>query len=254
MIDVKIFKQLKVRFRSQTEDELVLNDSFDNDIFYRELPYLNFSQNPIIIDVGAHIGTFSMYSAIKFPSAKIYSFEASNDTFSLLQKNITENRLSDKIKIFHQALCGNDGSVKLYHNVIDGNWGHTISKNVSSSFEIVEGISMSTFVSSNKINDIDLIKFNCEGAEFDIILNCPEAILAKIKCAIILYHSDLVSEKYSVKQIEARLVNSNHKCFFINQSENRGWIISINKRHYSTFIFLWISRLKRKLRLWRASI
>lgn len=252
MIDVKIFKHLKVWFRSQTEDELVLNDSFDNDIFYKELPYLNVDSNPIIIDVGAHIGTFSMFSSIKYPTAKIYAFEASHDTYSLLQKNITENNLLDQIKAFHQALCGTDGSVKLYHNIIDGNWGHTISKDVSSSFEVVDGISMSTFVASNKITDIDLIKFNCEGAEFDIILNCPEAILARIKCAIILYHSDLVSEKYSVNQIEARLINAGHKCFFIHQSENRGWIISINNRHYSPFIFLWISRLKRKFRSWRA--
>lgn len=212
------------------------------------------ASRPIIVDVGAHIGTFSLYSSIKFPTASIYSFEASLETYLLLQRNVSENEFSDRIRIFHQALCGKDGPVKLYHNLIDGNWGHTISKNVSSSYEVVNGVSMSTFALSEKIQHIDLIKFNCEGAEFDIILQCPFEILENIKCAIILYHNDLVSENLSVSQMEERLVRSGHRCFFLHQSANRGWMISVNKRYYSPFLFMWMSRLKRKLRSWNINL
>lgn len=239
---------LSVWYRSETEDELVLNDSFENDLFYRELPYLRFAKKPIIVDVGAHIGTFAMLSAIKFPDASIFAFEASLDTFSLLKKNVESNSLQTRIKYFHQALCGTDGPVTLFHNEEHGNWGHTISREISSSAETVNGVSLSTFIREYNIAEIDLIKFNCEGAEFDILLSMSSADLRKISCAIILYHLDLTMIDKPLEKLVARLEEASLKFFFLHQTPQRGWLIVFNEQSYSPLWFPLIGKIKRKLR------
>jgi FkbM family methyltransferase len=249
--DLFRYRDIKVRFRKNTEDEKVLADSFDHDIFYKELPYLKVSGLPVIVDVGAHIGTFSLYSTLKFPTAKVFSFEASGETFSLFNENVEQNNLGKKIKGFHRALCSSDKPVTLYHNLIDGNWGHTISKEVSSSYEIVPGIAFSTFAATEKIEVIDLIKFNCEGAEYDIILNSPISLLEKIKCAVILYHNDLVEEGSSVDQLTQKLSAAGLTSIFLNQSRDRGWIIAVNKKYYWPFLYRIMLRLRQKFSAWK---
>ncbi|WP_165823758.1 FkbM family methyltransferase [Pseudochryseolinea flava] len=245
------YKNLNIRFREKTEDEKVLADSFDNDIFYQELPYLKVSDKPVIVDVGAHIGTFSMFSSMKYPASKIFAFEASRDTFSLLDTNVRENKLIPQVKVFHNALCSIDQPVTLYHNLVDGNWGHTISKEISASSEVVDGLAFSTFVSKEQIREIDLIKFNCEGAEFDILINSPDTLLAKIKCAVILYHEDLAPSSYTTQQLVNKLAGAGLVSVFLNQSPNRGWIIAVNRKYYFPFFFKLCLRLRQKFRAWK---
>jgi FkbM family methyltransferase len=251
--DLYRYRDIKVRFRKNTEDEKVLADSFDHDIFYKELPYVNVGPSPVIVDVGAHIGTFSLYSLLKFPTAKIFSFEASQETFSLLNENVEQNKLEKRIATFHRALCSIDKPVTLYHNLVDGNWGHTISKEISSSYEVVDGIAFSTFAALAGIDTIDLIKFNCEGAEFDIILNSPTSLLEKVKLAVILYHNDLVEANTSTDQLTKKLAAAGLVSIFLNQSPDRGWIIAVNKKYYSPFLYRVVLRLKQKFRAWKGN-
>lgn len=60
--------------------------------------------NAILIDAGANIGIFSLFAHSLTPNGKIYSFEPNKKTFSILQKNIIENNLSNTVLVFHQAL------------------------------------------------------------------------------------------------------------------------------------------------------
>jgi len=41
----------------------------------------------VIVDIGAHIGVFSCYAAVKYPNAKVFAFEPAAETFADLLKN-----------------------------------------------------------------------------------------------------------------------------------------------------------------------
>ncbi len=41
----------------------------------------------VIVDIGAHIGVFSCYAAVKYPKAKVFAFEPAAETFADLLKN-----------------------------------------------------------------------------------------------------------------------------------------------------------------------
>ncbi len=161
-------------YRKGTEDEKVLSHSFDKDIFFRELPSFNPSKEPVIFDIGAHIGTFSLLSAYKFPDASIYAFEASKQTFDVLKLNVCRNKI-ENIEPFHKAVAASEGEVLLYHSKKTGNWGHSITTKLSASSEKVDAINLSAFIDKKGVLKIDLLKMNCEGAELEILSSLTDA-------------------------------------------------------------------------------
>ena len=63
------FGPFEVAFRRRTSDEEVVRHSFDDDIFFSNVSDYAPESDHIIIDVGAHIGTFSLLAASKFFSS-----------------------------------------------------------------------------------------------------------------------------------------------------------------------------------------
>ena len=60
----------------------------------------NFDKKSIIFwDIGSNIGQYSVYCAIKHKKSKIISFEPSSGNLRILSRNISENKLTNQIKI-----------------------------------------------------------------------------------------------------------------------------------------------------------
>ena len=244
-----IWKKYNIFFRKGTEDENVLGHSFDKDIFYKEIPSFKPSNNPIFFDIGAHIGTFSLLTAQKYPNSKIISFEASKETFDLFQLNIESNNILN-IKGYHKAVAADEGEIKLYHSKDFGNWGHSITSKLSNSTEIVEAVNLSKFIEDHKINKIDLIKFNCEGAEFEIINSLTDKqISSYVRAGLILYHQDLVTDFNQLKLLVKRFDSLDFRIKLIKKSTDRGWLIVWNRRFYSKRYFL-LNAAKRRIIKW----
>jgi tRNA G37 N-methylase Trm5 len=49
----------------------------------------------VVVDIGAHIGTFAFYAAGPCQASKVISFEPHPDNFRLLERNVSENRLPE---------------------------------------------------------------------------------------------------------------------------------------------------------------
>jgi FkbM family methyltransferase len=251
-------QQFTVHYRPGTADEEVLNESFDHDLFLPLTPEYQLQPDHIIIDIGAHIGCFSLLAASKATTGKIFSFEPSAETYQLLEKNVQTNKLSN-IKIFQSAVAAKNGTALLYHDIQTGNWGHTITKALSQESEPVNCTTLENFIESENLKHIDFIKFNCEGAEFGILINTSVAILRRINCMLILYHGYL-EETYSKGQLAKHLSSAGFIIHYRrrNKDDDSGSMIayqagffkniSINLRTLPLTTSLFLKELKRKLR------
>jgi len=125
-----------------------------------------------ILDIGAHVGMNTIqYSEI---ADKIYSFEASPQTFSLLEKNMELYELNDKVKIFNHPL----GSIDDYQVLFKINFGEEgtnkvitkLGKKTNKSL-VVELLTkkVDTLVEQNNIKDIEFIKMDVEGYEYEVL-------------------------------------------------------------------------------------
>src|SRR4051812_35963938 len=68
----------------------------------------------IIFDIGANIGQYSLYSALRHPHVRVVAFEPEYANAYLLRDNVIHNRLEKRIEIFSIALSNHCGLTYLH--------------------------------------------------------------------------------------------------------------------------------------------
>jgi FkbM family methyltransferase len=110
-----------------------------------------------IVDVGAHIGSATLYFAIRYPNAHIISYETDPDTFALLKKNTAP---FSRITCVQAAVSEAEGKVPFY--VSQSSIGSSLLKREGAREITVDGIPFKNVLEERP----DLIKFDVEGAEY----------------------------------------------------------------------------------------
>lgn len=149
-------------------------------------------QNAVVVDIGANIGTFSLYVNHLNPqkNVKIYAIEASPENTALCKKSFQHNHLDDYV-LAEKAITGQNGVVTFD---ISGNFdGFKVNDNTSNGIQ-VESQKLSTFCQYHNIQTIDLLKMDIEGSEFDIFKSDSEFIKDNVSVLFMEYH---LSEKHT---------------------------------------------------------
>jgi FkbM family methyltransferase len=223
LLSIGKFGGFEIAYRSGTADEEQIHqNSFENDIFFANTPEYQPEPNHVIIDIGAHIGTFALLAASKVPYGKVYAIEPSRETFNYLRINIALNHLQN-VEPSHLALSNVKAKVFLYHG--KRNWSHSIMKGLSGHGEEVQANTLANYIAEKGIERCDFLKFNCEGAEFPILLNTPPEVLNRIKMILIFYHCDL-AEKYDLETLLRYLHKNGFSTKIRNQEDYRGCIVA----------------------------
>lgn len=129
-----------------------------------------------VIDIGAHIGIFSLYAASKVK--KVYAFEPVQANFHLLQENVKMNHC-DNVVAVRAAVSDTIGTKNIF--VSTSSVSHSLHiQEAGAAQELVPTISLEGILRQHNITAIDFLKMDCEGAEYDILFNCPPEILGKI--------------------------------------------------------------------------
>lgn len=155
-----------------------------------ELGNVSLSKGDIVIDAGANTGDFSFLASKK--SCNVYAFEPSKMIIEkYLKKGITMNKgLAGQITIAPFGLSNERKGASFQVDIENLTSGTIIdSNNDTTSKEKIELISLDEYVNENKIEKIDFIKADIEGAERYMLLGAQN-VLKKFspKLAICTYH------------------------------------------------------------------
>lgn len=133
-----------------------------------------------ILEFGSYDGGSAMQYKEQFPNARVISFEACPERFSIIDKY---QKLVG-LECYHYAICDEDGEVDFYQmqdsNDVYGASGsickHTDKyKNTWKHLQIIDepikvkSIRIDTFCKLNNIENIDLVHIDVEGAEHLVI-------------------------------------------------------------------------------------
>ena len=210
---------LKIKIRVKSTDLMALTNvwminEYDVDSF-------KINQNDIVIDVGAHIGLFSLLVSQFCRTGKIFSFEPIRDNFDLFVSNLELNHIQNVFP-FNVGVSKNSGGLNLFLN--DDQSAHSIFPNGSKSIA-VDSISLQKIFDEKKISLCKLLKLDCEGAEYDIIDSLPAEYLDKIQNMAIEYHlADTKPEL--IKNLILKIKNAGFKIKTGPHYDDMGFLIA----------------------------
>src|SRR5574343_315467 len=118
-----------------------------------------------IVDIGAHIGYYSVIAARKTGNdGKVFSFEPENRNYSLLRKNIESNRL-DNVVTVKSALSDAAGKRNLYLNQLNRGNNSFLEGELNNIKIVVDTDTLDSFMDNCGNPPINIIKIDVEGAE-----------------------------------------------------------------------------------------
>ena len=147
----------------------------------------------IIFDVGAHQGETALIYHGLFPKSKIYSFEPFNESFNILN-DIAQNRpriipinlgLSNKKGTldFNVNQGSPTNSIFKFSNQASQTWGISLQ---NKSLTKIKFTTLDEFCLKNKIEKIDLLKVDVQGAEYLVLMGSEDFIKKKLIKSILI--------------------------------------------------------------------
>jgi len=183
----------------------------------------------IVIDAGAHIGTFTVKCAKKLQKLRrfvIISIEPEPDNFKLLKINIFLNKLKNVLPVF-AALSHYTGKARLY---LHGFTGHSLVY-TSDKYILVHMYSLDDLCEKLRIPKVDLIKVNIEGGELEF-LKGSERTLKRTRALVIAAHhepneANVISNFLKSRNFHTRIVFVKGNILVLAQS--RGSLKTYNR-------------------------
>lgn len=140
-----------------------------------------------IVDVGANVGSFAIYAALSSPDAHIYCFEPEQSNYGRLQRNIDVNSLEQRVAVFQCAVASTSGPRDLAIGESLLNTFHMASPGTE--VQTVDCLTLRDILSNHRLDRIDLLKMNCEGAEYEILESCTSCEFDRIANIRLEYHN-----------------------------------------------------------------
>lgn len=179
---------LVMTVRALTDDkwaltEVLMKRPYDHPQFHP------LGSSPIIVDLGAHVGSFTVSTAYQLPHARIFAMEAAAATYELLQTNVAQNQLKN-VTTIHGAIAREAGQVAFRVDPSRSVFSSTLATagNKSGSIEEVSAWTLEKLMETYHLTRIDFLKCDIEGSEFDVFLNLPATIWARLQNVSLEYH------------------------------------------------------------------
>ena len=182
------YSGLKIKLRTRSTDLMALTNVW----LVEEYSGSNFriNANDVIIDIGAHVGLFTLYASQYCKNGTIFCFEPVDENYDILVDNITQNNLKN-VKPFKSAVSKSESTITIYRNKDEA--GHSMFSFTSHALK-VDSISLKKIIDENSVNQCNLIKIDCEGGEEDIFIGMKN-VLANNEHIKILLEISLINGK-----------------------------------------------------------
>jgi FkbM family methyltransferase len=137
-----------------------------------------------VVDVGANIGVFALWAARL--GAQVTAFEPEPKTFDSLVANVNGLAISTR----QAALVGQAApTVRLYLSGVRSTRHTLLGKEIESGAQLHDFVDVPTVTLADVVGSgCDLLKLDCEGAEFDALLHAEDEVLRRAKRLVIEFH------------------------------------------------------------------
>ena len=159
------------------------------------------SESSVVLDLGGFKGNFANSIYEKY-ACEIYVFEPVKSFYDIIEEKFKSN---EKVKPFHYGLSNEDKQLSI------SNTGDASSVYIETEdSEKIELKSIVKFIKENNITNVDLIKINIEGGEYEVLESLLESGLISIfKNLQIQFHDFIIENaRERMENIQNKLVET----------------------------------------------
>ena len=161
----------------------------------------NLSKGSVFIDGGANIGFFSILtSKLVGSSGKVICFEPTDSCYAYLLKNIKINRRKN-IYLEKKAISSQNGTVqfKINENSEENSIVSNFNKKkfLQNNIIKIKSTTIDSYCKKNKISQVDLIKLDIEGQEYEAIKGSSK-IIKKNRNIKIIFELNIANRKNGI--------------------------------------------------------
>jgi FkbM family methyltransferase len=146
-------------------------------------------QSDVVIDVGAHLGRHTIIASKRVgQTGKIVAIEAHLENFKMLNRNIKLNRLTNVIPL-NYAVYSNQTKLKLYMPDEESSHHSTMLERVGETrkkFVEVNANTLDNLLQQNGVEEVNWIKIDDEGAEFEVLKGATKILSKSNDIAILI--------------------------------------------------------------------
>ncbi|MDE1850594.1 MAG: FkbM family methyltransferase [Candidatus Micrarchaeota archaeon] len=152
-----------------------------------------------VVDIGANIGDTAVYFALN-GARHVYSIEPYPYSFGIATKNIRTNGLSEKVTLLNQCCGARSGSVLVDEKFQNDERSPMVSFKSGKRIPVV---TLGQIVKRYRLREA-VLKIDCEGDEYGLILGASRETLRKFEQIVIEYH-------YGFRNLEKKLRQAGFK-------------------------------------------
>jgi FkbM family methyltransferase len=185
----------KSSYRFRNGAQVVIARGIDHvsilEVFLNEEYGTKISDDAVVIDLGANIGVFTVYATSSARNVQVYAYEPFPDFCALLEENVRLNGQDEMVHCFNTAVASEAGTRDLYLNGGQFFFPTLVSATNNDSQEHVTVCctTLAQVMESNHLEHVDLLKMDCEGAEYETLYPTPSAYLKRIAEIRMEYHN-----------------------------------------------------------------
>lgn len=136
-----------------------------------------------VLDVGAGLGDFTVLAAQSCPHGVVQAYEPLAESFKLLQQNLALNNIQN-VQAFPTGVASQPG--KLVMAVAKD--AAVSTRFLQSEEDGISAMGLAHILESLPGGNCDFLKIDCEGCEFDILLNSSTDVLRRLQRISLEYH------------------------------------------------------------------
>lgn len=229
-------------------------DSSEKNIINYFLENYN-KKNKILFDIGANVGSWSKLVLEKDKDISLFAFEATHKTYMNLKETLNTYN-GRNINISNKALSNERGDFNMYNfgeneginSFFKNQVSYKNSKNIEPKIEKVSTTTIDMFCKKNNIQEIDYLKCDTEGNDFNVILGAKDMFkYQKIIAFQFEYNWRWINSRTSLKNIFDYFGDTNYIVGKITKNEIqfiRRWNPELEKFYEANYLIVHNKHLK----------
>lgn len=158
----------------------------EDEYHVRHLDVSKLGPEPGVLDVGAHVGSFTCLLAHRLPGAVFTCIEPAAGAISWLENNLSRNGLGSCSTVMQAAVADTDGEATLWETS-DASCDASLLPINGARVTTVPTLTFESTVATIG-SELRVVKLDCEGGEYAAILESPRRCWDGVEYVFLEYH------------------------------------------------------------------